>query len=119
MLRRPPRSTRTDTLFPYTTLFRSAGGANLVLGCDMVVAAGTDALERMNRGVTRAVVNTQLTPTAAFTMNTNIKYDDNQMVQSIRKAAGENLSEFVEATKLATALMGDAIATNIARKSVV
>src|SRR3546814_19529002 len=28
MLLRPPRSTRTDTLFPYTTLFRS-GGANL------------------------------------------------------------------------------------------
>src|SRR3546814_8476123 len=25
MLRRPPRSTRTDTLFPYTTLFRSPG----------------------------------------------------------------------------------------------
>src|SRR3546814_9238221 len=25
MTRRPPRSTRTDTLFPYTTLFRSAG----------------------------------------------------------------------------------------------
>src|SRR3546814_1837138 len=27
MIRRPPRSTRTDTLFPYTTLFRSAVGA--------------------------------------------------------------------------------------------
>src|SRR3546814_14142359 len=27
MLRRPPRSTRTDTLFPYTTLFRSVGTA--------------------------------------------------------------------------------------------
>src|SRR3546814_2166873 len=27
MLRRPPRSTRTDTLFPYTTLFRSRSGA--------------------------------------------------------------------------------------------
>src|SRR3546814_20571536 len=26
MIRRPPRSTRTDTLFPYTTLFRSCGG---------------------------------------------------------------------------------------------
>src|SRR3546814_3563049 len=26
MIRRPPRSTRTDTLFPYTTRFRSAGG---------------------------------------------------------------------------------------------
>src|SRR3546814_9806334 len=28
MIRRPPRSTRTDTLFPYTTLFRSGGSAN-------------------------------------------------------------------------------------------
>src|SRR3546814_1093870 len=27
MIRRPPRSTRTDTLFPYTTLFRSAQGS--------------------------------------------------------------------------------------------
>src|SRR3546814_7621660 len=33
MIRRPPRSTRTDTLFPYTTLFRSAGrGAQAALG---------------------------------------------------------------------------------------
>src|SRR3546814_8461059 len=31
MIRRPPRSTRTDTLFPYTTLFRSAVGS-LVTG---------------------------------------------------------------------------------------
>src|SRR3546814_5574661 len=29
MIRRPPRSTRTDTLFPYTTLFRSRGDAGL------------------------------------------------------------------------------------------
>src|SRR3546814_11285610 len=28
MIRRPPRSTRTDTLFPYTTLFRSVEGLN-------------------------------------------------------------------------------------------
>src|SRR3546814_5619643 len=30
MIRRPPRSTRTDTLFPYTTLFRSTGYEELV-----------------------------------------------------------------------------------------
>src|SRR3546814_10186773 len=30
MILRPPRSTRTDTLFPYTTLFRSADGPRLV-----------------------------------------------------------------------------------------
>src|SRR3546814_15233137 len=32
MIRRPPRSTRTDTLFPYTTLFRSEGVAQGVEG---------------------------------------------------------------------------------------
>src|SRR3546814_12101199 len=31
MLRRPPRSTRTDTLFPYTTLFRSNARVSLLL----------------------------------------------------------------------------------------
>src|SRR3546814_14591197 len=31
MIRRPPRSTRTDTLFPYTTLFRSAPSLKLIL----------------------------------------------------------------------------------------
>src|SRR3546814_8072935 len=33
MIRRPPRSTRTDTLFPYTTLFRSQGGDFMTTGC--------------------------------------------------------------------------------------
>src|SRR3546814_9235783 len=38
MIRRPPRSTRTDTLFPYTTLFRSAAAAALakLRGADAV-----------------------------------------------------------------------------------
>src|SRR3546814_5699290 len=38
MIRRPPRSTRTDTLFPYTTLFRSIGhvGDQNVAGLDLV-----------------------------------------------------------------------------------
>src|SRR3546814_4580352 len=31
MIRRPPRSTRTDTLFPYTTLFRSKGDKVVIL----------------------------------------------------------------------------------------
>src|SRR3546814_13685673 len=31
MIRRPPRSTRTDTLFPYTTLFRSRAGSRVAI----------------------------------------------------------------------------------------
>src|SRR3546814_20712317 len=39
MIRRPPRSTRTDTLFPYTTLFRSV---DLTAGGNIVASAATD-----------------------------------------------------------------------------
>src|SRR3546814_20831933 len=44
MIRRPPRSTRTDTLFPYTTLFRSAGDLGLAH------AAGGGQLSRRGAG---------------------------------------------------------------------
>src|SRR3546814_12079814 len=42
MIRRPPRSTRTDTLFPYTTLFRSGGAAGGV-GRNHVAVASPSA----------------------------------------------------------------------------
>src|SRR3546814_12580886 len=42
-IRRPPRSTRTDTLFPYTTLFRS-GGRRRQAGLLRRVAAAADEL---------------------------------------------------------------------------
>src|SRR3546814_13564849 len=45
MIRRPPRSTRTDTLFPYTTLFRSARLAHAGSAGDDVVGALLDAVE--------------------------------------------------------------------------
>src|SRR3546814_14297612 len=48
MIRRPPRSTRTDTLFPYTTLFRSPGrSSRFVPGCGtwaIALAAATRTL---------------------------------------------------------------------------
>src|SRR3546814_5333150 len=43
MIRRPPRSTRTDTLFPYTTLFRLAARenkANIINGVDLGAHSG-------------------------------------------------------------------------------
>src|SRR3546814_9790462 len=36
MIRRPPRSTRTDTLFPYTTLFRSPGTTSSLIAAPVV-----------------------------------------------------------------------------------
>src|SRR3546814_20515496 len=52
MIRRPPRSTRTDTLFPYTTLFRSEGAEENKAGLsalmwNSLVAAGFTLLTQM------------------------------------------------------------------------
>src|SRR3546814_6651358 len=44
MIRRPPRSTRTDTLFPYTTLFRSAPGFIKSAMTDVLPDAQKEAL---------------------------------------------------------------------------
>src|SRR3546814_19458856 len=50
MIRRPPRSTRTDTLFPYTTLFRSYAGRTIgaarPIG-DRLAAAESDPPQRV------------------------------------------------------------------------
>src|SRR3546814_4452134 len=50
MIRRPPRSTRTDTLFPYTTLFRSPRADNRKARRAFQLLADTgDRLERLDR----------------------------------------------------------------------
>src|SRR3546814_6398046 len=47
MIRRPPRSTRTDTLFPYTTLFRSGNGTDF-LRLYSVGACGTGSAAELH-----------------------------------------------------------------------
>src|SRR3546814_20233145 len=60
MIRRPPRSTRTDTLFPYTTLFRSIGTLALV------VIGGRYVLRYVFRVVARTKMPEVFTATALF-----------------------------------------------------
>jgi indolepyruvate ferredoxin oxidoreductase len=89
------------------------GAARLVLACDMVVAAGAEAFAAMEPGVTRAVVNSSVTPTAGFVSNNEIDFQEAAMQRRIRDAVGADHADFVSATALATALLGDSIATNL------
>src|SRR3546814_4379165 len=59
MIRRPPRSTRTDTLFPYTTLFRSrasnavyAGGSSTVAATPVAAVGGLTSSSNYATGTT-------------------------------------------------------------------
>ncbi len=89
------------------------GRLDLLLGCDMVVAASEEAIAKVQAGATHAIVNEHLTPTAGFTLDPEIDFQSRRLREVIREAAGDNRTEFVEATEMATALAGDAIATNI------
>jgi indolepyruvate ferredoxin oxidoreductase len=90
------------------------GGARLVIGCDLVVTASTDALARMAPSGTRAVVNATVTPTAEFVKNPNWVLPGSDLLRDITEACGGGSNvAFVPATALATGLMGDAIASNM------
>src|SRR3546814_20858993 len=56
MIRRPPRSTRTDALFPYTTLFRSARDREIPLGDEAALLGRTQAHRRAATAGIQAVV---------------------------------------------------------------
>ena len=88
------------------------GSANLILGCDIVVATSIPALSRAERGVTRAVVNADLLPTASFVIDPDIDFQAGAMRDALNEAVSATDLDILDATGLATALMGDSIATN-------
>ena len=91
----------------------TTGSAHLLLGCDIVVAATPDGLSRLRDGAARAVVNRHETITGAFTRDPDIAFPGGELAQRIAAAVGRENADFIEATRLATALLGDAIATNL------
>jgi len=89
------------------------GGASLVVGCDLIVTASKDALQRMDESRTHVVANSTNAPTAAFVKNPNWQFPEGALEKEIQAAAGSENTVFVEANRIAVALMGDAIATNM------
>src|SRR3546814_6932782 len=82
MIRRPPRSTRTDTLFPYTTLFRSQGDYR-VLDQLRIVAGAEHEDSRFDDGTTTASTGTTsvygeliVQPVRQLTVTGGVRNDD-------------------------------------------
>ena len=88
------------------------GEADTVIGCDLIVTAGDEAMSRMRAGRSRAVVCTDVIPTSEFARNADWNVDAPAMLQSIQSVCGEQFFA-ANGIEIARALMGDSVAANM------
>jgi indolepyruvate ferredoxin oxidoreductase len=91
----------------------ATGAARLVLGCDLIVAAGVHSVPTMRKGVTAVVVNRDAATTGDFTRAPDLELPNDRLEGAITDAAGPGMVSLVEAGSLAPRLVGDAIGANL------
>ena len=90
----------------------SMAAADLIIGCDPIVSAGKETLQRMLQGRTHVALNAYSSPTAAFVKNANWQNPAEQCAADIANAVGlEGLSAF-DANRVSTQVLGDTIYIN-------
>jgi indolepyruvate ferredoxin oxidoreductase len=87
--------------------------ADVLLGCDMVVAASPETVRSLRAGVTRAVINSHEIPTADFVLDRDADLGAATLRRILDEALGAPGPDYIEAGVLAERLIGDAIATNM------
>ncbi|CDG85711.1 indolepyruvate ferredoxin oxidoreductase family protein [Janthinobacterium agaricidamnosum] len=91
----------------------ATGEADLILGCDMLTAGAQDAISKMRPARTAAVINLHQQPPGTFAQNADWQYPAAEVRALIEESVGAPAADFIDATRLATALMGDSIAANL------
>ena len=89
------------------------GEADLLLGCDLVVAAANDTLAKLNPATSAAVVNSHRFMPAGFTRDPDLPFPTAGMEEYVKGSAADGRSWFLDATGMATSLMGDTLMTNL------
>jgi indolepyruvate ferredoxin oxidoreductase len=91
----------------------STGSANLILGCDSLVTSGDVALSAIDPDRTHVIVNSYQAITGQFALNPDLSFPADAIEERIRSETGPGKLDVLNASRLATALMGDSIASNI------
>src|SRR3982075_285704 len=91
----------------------AAAGADLVLGGDIVVAGNKKVLAAVKPGATAVVVNTAEMMPGEFTRNTEFSLPTERLRRAITAAAGDERCHFVNASRLATTLLGQSLGANM------
>ena len=90
-----------------------AGHADLILGGDLLVTGSEKVLASIDKGRTAVVANTHETLPGEFTRDADYNLPSLRISKTLAKEAGRGNVQFIDATKLATALLGNSIATNL------
>jgi len=90
----------------------ATGEADLILGCDMLTAGAHEAISKTRPGRTVAIINTHEQPPGPFAREPDWQFPAEEIRALIDESVGGQ-SHYLNATRLATALMGDSIATNL------
>ncbi len=91
----------------------AAGGADLVIGGDIVVVGAKKVLGTIKQNQTRVVVNTFEFLPGDFTRNADYSLPTERLKRAITGAAGRERSHFFDASRVASDIVGRAIATNV------
>jgi indolepyruvate ferredoxin oxidoreductase len=91
----------------------AACSADLVLGGDMVVAAGKKVLAAVKPGATAMVINLAEVLPGDFVRNPEFSLPTQRIRRTISSLAGASNSHFVDASRLATALLGQSLGANM------
>ena len=91
----------------------NAGSTDLMLGCDMLVMSGEDALATLAPGKTHAVLNTHKAFTGDFLLNPDLDYPEDTIEARLLDGLGNSHATFLDASELATCLLGDSIGSNL------
>jgi indolepyruvate ferredoxin oxidoreductase len=91
----------------------AAGGADLVLGGDMVVAGNKKVLAAVKHGKTEMVINLAEFLPGDFTRNADFSLPTERLKRAILADAGRDKTHFIDATRAATALFGASVGANI------
>ncbi len=95
------------------TIRATTGSTDVLIGCDLVTSAAENILSTLGKKRSSAVVNSHETMPAQFTHHRDFQLHGDDLKVGIEARVKRGGAMFVDATQIATALLGDAIASNL------
>jgi indolepyruvate ferredoxin oxidoreductase len=91
----------------------SSGGADLLLGCDLVTSGSLETLGKLHDSKSRAIINSHEVMTSDFTADPDLEFPNQALIETIKLATGSENTDIFDATELAELVLGNTISANM------